>query len=483
MKEEYLTNIVIDKIKSGTEDTITEFKVNNEKPESIAEYISALSNSATLVDKDYAYLIWGVEDSSKTIVGTDFYPSVNKKGNEELVNWLSRVIEPSLHFSFHEITLENKHLTILQIPKATHQPISYKGNEYIRIGSYKKKLKDFPDKEKQLWNKFQNLPFELQTAMPVDSYSNILQLLDYNSYFNLLNLPIPSNEELIIEHFKKDDLIKIDDGNIAITNLGALLFAKNLSDFKHLKRKAARVIKYNGNNKVSTQYEQVGGKGYATGFEGLIRYINSILPKNEVIGEAIRKDVPMYPELAVRELVANALIHQDFTITGIGPVIEIFENRFEVINPGTPLIKVERLLDNPPKSRNEILASLLRRMGICEERGTGIDKVVEQTEFYQLPSPTIDLYDEHIKVTLLAYKHLNDMTKEEKIHATYMHACLKFVEKDSLTNQTLRNRFGLDSKKASVASRIIRDAINSNQIKPMDPDTSPKHMKYIPFWA
>ncbi|WP_242449497.1 ATP-binding protein [Staphylococcus croceilyticus] len=207
------------------------------------------------------------------------------------------------------------------------------------------------------------------------------------------------------------------------------------------------------------------------------------MPSNEVIGEVFRTTVTMYPELAIRELVANALIHQDLTIGGTGPVIEIFDNRIEIVNPGTPLIKVERFLDSPPKSRNEILASLLRRMGICEERGTGIDKVISETEKYQLPAPKITLYDEFIKVTLNAYKNINDMTKDEKILATYMHACLKYVESENITNQSLRTRFGLDDKKISVISRIIKDAVTEGYIKPVDPDTSPRHMKYIPYWA
>ncbi|MBU7128298.1 transcriptional regulator, partial [Staphylococcus aureus] len=240
---------------------------------------------------------------------------------------------------------------------------------------------------------------------------------------------------------------------------------------------------YKGNNKIETISEQVGIKGYACGFEGLIKYINNLLPSNEVIGEVFRETVQMYPELAIRELVANSLIHQDLLISGAGPVIEIFDNRIEIVNPGTPLIKVERFLDSPPKSRNESLASLLRRMGICEERGTGIDKVISETEKYQLPAPLITLYDEFIKVTLHAYKDINDMTREEKIRATYMHACLKYVESESITNQSLRKRFGLEDKKISVISRIIKDTVAEEYIKPVDPETSPRHMRYIPYWA
>lgn len=171
------------------------------------------------------------------------------------------------------------------------------------------------------------------------------------------------------------------------------------------------------------------------------------------------------------------------TISGTGPVIEIFENRIEIVNPGTPLINVERFLDSPPKSRNEILASLLRRMGICEERGTGIDKVISETEKKQLPAPLISIYDEFIKVTLSSYKNINEMTKDEKIRAVYMHACLKYVESKSITNQSLRERFGLEDNKISIVSRIIKDTLEEGYIKAIDPNTSPKHMKYIPYWA
>lgn len=449
----------------------------------IGEYISALSNSATLIDKDYAYVIWGIDDESKNVQGTNFYPHKTKKGNEELLNWLHRMIKPSLSFSFHNVEYEGKNLAVLIIPKATHHPISFKNEEFIRVGSYKKKLKDYPEKEKQLWEKFQYSSFETNTAYIANDYIEVLNLLDYQSYYNLLKQPIPTEIDLIIDHFKYDEIIKEKEGNICITNLGAILLARKLDVFKNLKRKAPRVIRYKGDNKIETIKEQIGGKGYAAGFKGLITFINEFLPTNEVIGKVFRETVSTYPELAIRELVANALIHQDFTISGTGPVIEIFDNRIEIVNPGTPLIKVERFLDSPPKSRNEILASLLRRMGICEERGTGIDKVISETEKRQLPAPLITLYDEFIKVTLNSYKSINEMSKDEKILATYMHACLKYVESKSITNQSLRERFGLEDSKISVVSRIIKDTIEEGYIKAKDPNTSPRHMKYIPYWA
>ncbi|WP_281863986.1 ATP-binding protein [Planomicrobium okeanokoites] len=266
-------------------------------------------------------------------------------------------------------------------------------------------------------------------------------------------------------------------------NLGAILFANNLSEFPNLKRKSVRVIVYAGKGKLETIREAEGNKGYAVGFEGLINFIDNLLPRNEVIKKALRQEVLIYPELSVRELVANAIVHQDFSITGTGPMIEIFENRMEITNPGIPLVNVERFLDSPPRSRNESLASFLRRVGVCEERGSGFDKVVAQTETYQLPPPTVEVLDNHTKVTLYAPKSFSNMEQDERIHACYLHACLKYVMKEHLTNGTLRSRFGLEDSQNSVVSRLIRDSVNAGRIKPLKPDTAPRHMKYIPFWA
>jgi len=180
-------------------------------------------------------------------------------------------------------------------------------------------------------------------------------------------------------------MIIIAPTGVAAINVGAVLFARNLNDFDRLARKALRVIIYCGDNRVETIREQMGGKGYAIGFEGAISYINDQLPQNEQIGQALRQEIRMVSEIAVRELVANALIHQDFNITGAGPMVEIFTDRMEISNPGVPLIDTLRFIDEPPRSRNEALTAIMRRMNICEERGSGIDKVIFHVEFFQLP--------------------------------------------------------------------------------------------------
>ena len=257
-----------------------------------------------------------------------------------------------------------------------------------------------------------------------------------------------------------------------------------MADFDSLSRKAVRVIIYKGKNRVETIKEQVGSKGYATGFSGLIEYINDQLPHNEQIGKAFRKKVRMYPEIAVRELVANTIIHQDFNMLGDSPMVEIFSDRVEITNSGIPLIDTLRFIDEPPQSRNEALASFMRRMNICEERGSGIDKVVFQTELYQLPAPEFIVTENHTKAILFSFKKLSQMDKKDKIRACYQHACLRWVSNEQLTNTSLRERFSIEEKNYAIASRIIADTIEAKFIKPYDPtNTSKKHAKYVPFWA
>ena len=179
---------------------------------------------------------------------------------------------------------------------------------------------------------------------------------------------------MILGKLEADKLIKRDVSNYwNITNMGGLLFANDISEFDtSLSRKGVRLIAYQGNNRSSmVTHRRDGLKGYANGFEGLMNYINALIPTNEYIGKALREEIPLFPALAMRELIANALIHQDMTITGAGPQIEIFSDRIEITNPGRPLVETNRMIDLPPQSRNETIASLMRRMGLCEEQGSG----------------------------------------------------------------------------------------------------------------
>ncbi len=467
------------------EPTWVEFKCNNKNPEMIGEYISAISNVAALEKRHCGYLIWGIDDTTHEVVGTSFDFDAFKIGNEDIVLWLTRQLDPIPYISYRKVELDDKSVGVLKIAAATSEPTKFRGIDYIRRGEHKKKLKDCPDLEKELWKVFSSYSYENQIAKENVTDSEVLELLDYESYFRLLNLAMPSDNGKIIEALIEDNMIeKTDLGKYNIKNLGAILLAKRLSKFSGLDRKAIRVIQYKGTNKMSqTLKEQIGERGYACGFEGLIAYINGILPVNEVMGQALRKEVPMYPELSVREVIANSIVHQDLSMRGTGILIEIFENRVEVSNPGAPLIDTDRFIDHPPISRNEAMAAFLRRIGMCEERGSGFDKVVAETELYQLPAPEIEIFDSHTKVTLFAYKEFGKMDKEDRIRACYMHACLKRVNREFVTNTTLRERFNVDKKNSSMISRLIKDTMERNLIKLASADAGDKGKKYLPYWA
>lgn len=461
-----------------------EFKHNKGDPDQIGEYLSALANAAALLGKVHAYLVWGVDDDTHDIVGTAFDPAVAKVGNEELESWLLRLLSPKINFRFHPLNVDDKPVVLLEICAAFRHPVQFKGTEYIRVGSYKKKLKDFPEKERELWRVFDRTPFEREVAAENLSADEVLKLLDYPAYFDLLSLPLPEGRDGILAALSADEMIESNNGaRWNINNLGAVLFAKRLADFRPLRRKAVRVVLYSGEGRVETIREQEGAKGYAAGFEGLIGFITNLLPSNEVIGQALRKQVPMFPELAIRELVANAVIHQDFHLSGTGPMVEIFSNRMEITNPGLPLVKTDRFLDNPPKSRNEALASFMRRIGVCEERGSGVDKVVFQTEYYQLPAPLFETTEEHTRAVLFAHREFRDMDKGDRVRACYLHACLKYVQRDFMTNTTLRERFGIEEKNSSMASRIIKDTIAADLVRCHDETVGSKARKYLPWWA
>lgn len=482
---EYLISLLHELIKLPYETEWLEFKTNKAQVKDIGEYISALSNSAALKGKSHGYMIWGVDNDKHEIIGTTFDPFDEKIGNEELINWLIQRLSPRVYFCFYNVNYDDKPVIILEINSASNTPVKFTHTEFIRIGSYKKPLHDHPEVAKTLWRILDQTPFELQPAAELVTEDEILQLLDYPAFFDLINLSLPENRSGIISRLADERLIVATAiaGKWTITNLGAILFAKKLKQFRHLERKSVRVILYQGNSRLETIKEFELNKGYASGFAGLIEFINSQLPHNEVIGTALRKSVLMYPELAVRELVANAIIHQDLTITGAAPMIEIFANRLEITNPGAPIVDVIRFLDTPPRSRNELMAAFMRRIGICEERGSGIDKVVSQTEVYQLPAPLFTVIDDNTKVALFAHKEFKDMDTDEKIRACYLHCCLNYVNHESMNNASLRKRFALGEESSASISRLIKLSFEKNLIKAYDDNANRKSLRYIPFWA
>jgi predicted HTH transcriptional regulator len=463
-----------------------EFKASNTNKDQIGENIAAISNAAALHDKDAGFIVWGVDDSSHEIVGTNFDPQAERAGNTELNLWLANLLKPSINFTFHKLALEDSvNVVLLQIPSATHQPTKFKNASYIRIGSNTKKLVSFPEKERVLWERFSSCSFETEIAIQNISGEDVLKSIDYEAYYQLSQQPIPNSDEDVLKQLAKEKLIKnTTSRKYHITNIGAILFARDINEFDRIKRKAIRVIIYKGVDRISANKERPANLGYANGFVGLVTFILKNVAHEEVYISGLRRDVPVIPEIAIRELTANALIHQDFSMTGTGPIIEIFQDRIELTNPGKPLIEVIRFADHPSLSRNEKTAALMRQLKICEERGSGIDKVLNSIEEANLPAPKIVATDSHTKITLFGPRSPNQMTKTDKIWACLWHAALKYASGSAITNQSVRERFRIEKGNSAMATRIIKDTVEANLIKPQDPNSnSRKEAKYVPIWA
>ncbi len=325
--------------------------------------------------------------------------------------------------------------------------------------------------------------FLSQIALADQSAEDVVRLLDTQVYFDLLKLPYPATRLTVMDRFVEEKLIVSSDSGYSITNLGAVLFAKELQSFEAVKDKAARVTVYDGKNKLKTKSDIFGRKGYIAGFEGLIDYIDSRLPSNEVIGKAFREDVKMYPDIAIRELVANALVHQDLNERGMFVTIDIYSDRMEIGNPGPSSIDPNRLLDSY-QSRNETLADIMRRLKVCERQGSGIDKVVLYVETWQLPAPDFRNGEKHFTAILYGHIPFGDMSKKDKVRACYQHCSLKFLMNERMTNQTLRERFDLPESRADVVSGIIKNAVDEDLIKLEDPESaSRRYARYVPYWA
>lgn len=461
-----------------------EFKENNAAPQTVGKLISALANAARLADQDFAYGLWGIRDSDHALVGTSFEPSTQKVGNQPLELWLETRLSPSVAFDFKPVEHHGQRLVLLSVPATTTSPVEFEHRAYVRIGSATPPLSAYPERLRTLWAKLQPYSWESGLAAQFLSGDDVLSLLDYVKYFALTGQPLPDNRLGIFERLVADDLIQRDVGNHwNITNLGAILFAKDLSKFgSSIARKAVRFVAYDGTSRADMVIRRRDGRfGYACGIRNLLTYISRLLPRNEFIGEVFRRERSLYPSIAIRELVVNALIHQDMTIRGAGPLIEMFRDRLEITNPGKPLVSPARFLDFPPRSRNEALASLMRRMRLCEEQGLGIDKVIIAIELHQLPPPDFRGEGETVHVILFAPRSFGEMTLEERIRACYQHAALKYVSGQRMKNATLRERFGISQENASQVSAIIRKTLAARLIRPADPDHP--RAGYVPFWA
>jgi len=462
-------------LSAPTENENLEFKEAKQQFDStkLMRYCVALANEKG------GYLVFGVTDKApRRVVGTQAFSTTAElnKIKEQIVQKLRIRVETT------ELNHAHGRVLVFEIPsRPDGQALDFDGAYLMRAGEGLMPMT--PDQLRRIFAEGQPDWFS-QYAKENASADEVVALLDTQTYFDLLKLPYPTTREGVLERLSDGRLIvKVADG-WAITNLAAILLAKKLDAFSStLARKAPRIVIYEGVNKLQTREDKTGNKGYAVGFEGLVDFVHSAAPQNRSIEQVVREEVKMFPKQALRELIANALVHQDFLASGASVMIEMYDDRVEISNAGKPPINVERFIDEY-RSRNERLADLMRRLGICEEKGSGIDKVVEAAEVYQLPAPDFRVGEFRTTAVLFAHQDFSVMSKADRIRACYQHCCLMYVSNKRMSNQSLRERFGGSESKAATVSLVIGATKEAGLIKADESETnSTRYARYLPYWA
>ena len=327
MDEKTLKKLV-DHLIIQKESELVEFKKDHIAPKDLGKLISSLSNSATFLDKECGYIVFGVCDEfPHKIVGTSYKPKEKKIGNQLLESWLQQRLYPRINFSIYEFVDDGNDMVVFRVSASTERPVAFDHIEYIRVGSVIWKLRDQQGRERSVWAKLQYTNFESGIARSNLSVSDTLDLLECQKFLSLLGIPIPSETKSFVEHMTQRNLVRKGvEGRYDITNMGAILFAKDITKFSSIKGKTIRVIVYKGSNNLHAIKESEFSLGYAVCFEDLVSYINDQLPSSEDISGVLRKEQKMYPDIAIREFLVNAFIHQDFSLMdGIGPMVEILK--------------------------------------------------------------------------------------------------------------------------------------------------------------
>ena len=449
---------------------------NNER---LAEHLMAFANHPS-----GGTLVFGVNNDGVPVgIGAE---ALNKIINT-LANLGRDAVEPPLALDHAAIEYRGVTVLLVRVPEQPVKPVHRRGKTieatWIRSGGTTRKASR-QDVGSMMLNSAAPR-WEALRASPLLDLDDVQRLLDLEAIANLLQRPLPEGADNLAAWLAVESITAPDGRGHYITNFGAIAAARKMDDFPNLERKRIRVIRYRGTNKVDTIDELPSQRGYAVGFESLIDSLKRVLPHSEVIQQSLRAEVAMYPEIALRELVANALIHQDFSVTGAGPMVEIYDDRIEVTNPGTllPGKKPDRLIGTTPESRNEKLASSFRRFRICEERGTGFQKIVSAIELFGLPPLVMVPQENAFRITLSAPRKFTDMSLPERIEACYQHAALQYLSSHALTNTTLRERFKLNDKYRNQVSNVISDAVDAGRIKRKDAGGGKKFAEYLPYWA
>ena len=339
-----------------------EFKENWFQPETLGEYVSALSNAAAFHGKPCAFLVWGVTNDTHKIVGTDFN-QYRDYHSEPYQTYLARHLSPSVNFSFEESKIDGKRVVVLVIPAASEVPTSFKEKRFIRIGSSKVNLRSYPKREIQL---FKILSGRVEMIESLPSKYTDLTFSKLFGYYGSKGILLKKGT------FVQNLGLKNRDGEFN-------LLAQLLSDNSHF---PIRVSIFNGETKASPLFSvrEFGYNSLLYSLDDLLRYgdVLNLIQADERDRVVERKDVPLFDNLAFREAMINAVLHNRWA-GGHEPMVSVFSNRIEILSRGSipPAQTMEGFFHGVSVPVNERLSEIFLQLHISEKSGRGVPKILD----------------------------------------------------------------------------------------------------------
>lgn len=460
-----------------------EFKMNTFHAENVGKYVSSIANSAMLAERDEGYLVFGIEDVTHEVLGTSVNIAAEKIGNVPYLLWLSQQLDPHMYVHHQRIIYGGKRVEVICVKPTYHQPVRFKGRAYVRVASAQQDLNNHTNLERSLWQITNRYAFESALSERNVTWDQVEAAYDYSRLLRQMGKNFETGGAAV-EHLANLGLLHPNlQKRFDVSTLMGLTCAKNMNQISLLKNKTVRVVEYAKHHKMDAVSDTEGARGYTITFEDLMKFLMQRIPSQEIMLHGIRRREFQIPEAAIREILANAIVHQDFTVTGERPTVELFSDKIRVTNPGEPLVEPDRFIDTPSKSRNPLFAALMRAAGICEQRGSGVDRAIREIEEKRLPPPLIQTVQGSTVVTIFTHKPFSQLGPDDRIRACYQHACIRFEENEPMSNQTLRRRFGLADKQYPQVSDVIADAIRAGRIKPLNEGQANKIARYVPYWA
>lgn len=383
-----------------------EFKTNTATTyDRLGQYISALSNAACIANKDFAYLLFGIEDKTHKVVGTSFNFKTRKEGNEELELWIRRFLNPSVRFQYYVCKYDKKYVEIFKIPAAASEPTNFKRVPYIRFNSSLTDLRNYPEFIKAIYNSDEDWSSKIIENASIDD-------LDENAIAKAREKFKEKKEGTVLfNHIDSwDNKTFLDKAKITIggkiTNTAIILLGKEESAHYLLPAVAQITWKLDTEEKA---YEHFEIPLFITINQVLTRIRNvkyKFFPNNQLLSVEVNK----YESKVILEALNNCIAHQDYSYNSRIIITEqinklIFSNKGGFIEGNAEDYSVGQ--KTPEKYRNRWLVDAMVNLNMIDTMGYGIHRMYleQRKRYFPLPDYTKSSID---KVILEIYGHSID---------------------------------------------------------------------------